>query len=189
MFPVSISKNLIKEVSLLQKIYFEGHGGGNGEESYHVPWYYAAKHVKTDAYEKRNQKGILITIGNDGTPSSLTAEQIRRFIGKEDKDYDVNELLDLIYDKFEIYHIHMEGSYGSNRIIEKWKKLITEERLVVIKDQDVNTIADVLTALCMKIKGYSVQEIKTELNNESAANAVAIIKKTTDLDKKELVEF
>ena len=179
-----------KILDQLKEIYFEQGGGGNGEESYHVPWYYAAKHVKTDAYEKRNQKGILITIGNDGTPNGLSSRAIKEFIGKEDRDYSSKELLSLAYDKFEIYHIHMESRLFSDSTTKKqWFDLLGKERVIVINDSDVNTIADVLTALCMKLKGYSVEDIKASLNNAGAANAVAVVESTTNIAKTDLMEF
>jgi len=59
----------LRMLDQLQKIYLEGSGGGNGSESYILPWYFAAKHVKMDCYEKRGEKGFLFTFGDDGSMS------------------------------------------------------------------------------------------------------------------------
>ena len=45
----------------LDKIYFEGGGGGNGFESYTAAWYFGLKHADLDCW-KRGKKGIIITI-------------------------------------------------------------------------------------------------------------------------------
>lgn len=49
----------------LKTTWLEGGGGGNGGESYHLPWYFAAQAVVSDHWEKRHKKGIIITIGDE----------------------------------------------------------------------------------------------------------------------------
>lgn len=55
----------IKIAEQMNKIWFEQGGGGNGFESYDLAWYFARYYTRTDSLIKRNQKGILFTIGDD----------------------------------------------------------------------------------------------------------------------------
>ena len=55
----------------LTKVYLESKGGGNRHESYPLAWYFADHHIVTDAWEKRQQKGVLITIGDESCQKIL----------------------------------------------------------------------------------------------------------------------
>ena len=63
----------------LLELCLEGGGGGNNGESYNLLWYFAAKHTITDAHRKRNEKGILITIGDDFCHPELSVSEIKQF--------------------------------------------------------------------------------------------------------------
>lgn len=176
-----------KILDQLEEIYFESGGGGNGEESYHVPWYYAAKHIKTDAYEKRNKKGILFTIGNDGPPSELSSRAIERFLGKRDETMSVETILNLASKKFDIYHIDISSGYR-----DSWKKLLGAERVICISESDVENISEVMLGICMALKGKSRTDIASTLTNQNIVNAVSVIKPSGDLvngGNNTLVEF
>lgn len=176
-----------KILDQLEDIYFESGGGGNREESYHVPWYYVAKHIKTDAYEKRNKKGILFTIGNDGPPSVLSAHHIKAFLAKDDESMSVETILNLASKKFDIYHIDIDSGYR-----DSWKKLLGAERVICIENEDVKNISEVMLGICMALKGKSKADIASTLTNKNIVNAVAVIKPSGDLvgsDSKTLVEF
>ncbi|MGD0331615.1 MAG: hypothetical protein ABSB40_14415, partial [Nitrososphaeria archaeon] len=63
----------IKIAEQLQKFYLEGRGGGNDNESYTFPWYFAAMHTSIDCFEKRGKKGYLFTVGDECVPPVLHA--------------------------------------------------------------------------------------------------------------------
>lgn len=98
----------------LTTLWLEGHGGGNGGESYFLPWYFAGKHTAIDCFEKRGQKGILITIGDEPIHQSISARSISRIFGApESKDYTAKELYDLASEKYHVFHLNvLEGSDG-----------------------------------------------------------------------------
>jgi len=50
----------IRILQQLEKVWLEGHGGGNDFEGYTLPWYFAALHTSIDCFEKRKKKGYLL---------------------------------------------------------------------------------------------------------------------------------
>ena len=46
----------------LTTVWLEGKGGGNDGESYALAWYFAGKHTSIDCWEKRKQKGFLLSV-------------------------------------------------------------------------------------------------------------------------------
>jgi hypothetical protein len=67
----------IRIAEQLKDIYLEGGGGGNGFESYSLPWYFAARKTAIDCFVKRAKKGYLFTVGDEPPPPVLLAEHVR----------------------------------------------------------------------------------------------------------------
>ena len=72
--PIQISQfeSDIRIAEQLDKIYFEGGGGGNMFESYTAAWYMALHHTRLDCW-KRGQKGLIITMGDEPMNTYLPA--------------------------------------------------------------------------------------------------------------------
>lgn len=157
----------IRIADQLRALYLEGGGGGNGCESYHLPWYFAASKVKADAAIKRQRKGYLITVGDEEIPDALTPDQIARVFGPDDvpqAPLSLKELLGMAEQNFHVFHIMVEqGShyraYG-DRVREGWRDLLGE-RAIPLSDYD--HLAEVIVALIQF----------TEQRYVSAAAAVA----------------
>ena len=110
----------------LTKIFLEGKGGGNGHESYPLAWYFADRHIVTDSWEKRNKRGVLITIGDEPCQRTLTKAQLDRYVndGAED-DVISSELLERVQEKWHVFHIHCEGSHWGYSFDEtNWKRYL-----------------------------------------------------------------
>src|ERR1044071_1431941 len=63
------------------KIFLEHGGGGNGSESYHLAWYFAAFHIEHDSIEKRGKRGYLFTVGDELPPPALEQTEIHKVTG------------------------------------------------------------------------------------------------------------
>jgi hypothetical protein len=122
----------------LTKIYLEGNGGGNGGESYHLPWYFAAFRTEIDCLEKRGQKGFLFTIGDEPIHDGITANSLKSILGKgEYKDFSAAALFEEASKKYHVYHIHIKESYSNSGLEEGWRNLIGENFLVAKTKKDV----------------------------------------------------
>lgn len=127
----------------LTKVYLEGRGGGNGHESYPLAWYFADCHVVTDAWEKRQQKGVLITIGDESCQRILLQEQLKKYINDNpEDDITASDLLERVREKWNVFHIHCNG--GNYRASQtNWEKILGPN-LVVSVDNDGTDIKEII---------------------------------------------
>ena len=126
----------------LTRTYPEGGGGSNAGESYHLAWYFASEHTSIDSLEKRNEKGLLFTIGDEPCLPTLPARVVNELMGTSKQiSYTMNELLEKVSEKYDVYHLHvMEGSAGK-RSLGFWKDLLGQNCIQV---DDYTKISDII---------------------------------------------
>jgi len=125
----------------LTRTWLEGRGGANEGESYHLAWYFAAKHTITDSYEKRGEKGFLFTIGDEPCLSTLPKRAVEEIMGTgSQENFNVEDLLKAAQEKFEVFHLQiMEGSNG-HYSLGYWEKLLGQRCIQVDDHTKVGTI-------------------------------------------------
>ena len=151
----------------LTNLYLEGGGGGNGGESYHLAWYFAATRTSIDCFEKRSQKGIIFTIGDEPVHRDLSRESINRFIDGEERSYTASELLSMAQEKYHVYHIHIvHGARSSDdRVIGGWKELVGDNLFLIKNKKDIPNIISSTIAKVMGVDGENASTI-TETQQE-----------------------
>lgn len=163
--------------SHLESIWLEGRGGGNRRESYHMPWLFNLDRVKTDAWEKRNEKGFLFTIGDEPFGSRIHANELsfmdspyKRYSNSEYQSMSIEKLFNQIRQQWEVFHIHIEhGQYSYDEVAETVPFM--KNRLLCVSDQV--SIADVTVAAIMFTHGKTVDQIRqyfVEMGNARFAN-------------------
>lgn len=121
------------------KIWFEGHGGGNGWESYTQVWYFGLNRCKLDCWN-RGERGIIITLGDEPMNPYLPARRLSQVIGGEiPEDIETKALYEQASEKFEIYHIAItdESSYRwhKNEIEATWRPLLGDNLITAESTQ------------------------------------------------------
>jgi hypothetical protein len=164
----------------LERVYLEGGGGGNAGESYLLAWYFAANHVKTDAFLKRGRKGYVFTVGDEPTLRSLPMTAVRELMGESavgQGSYGARQLLEAAQVQNHVFHIHIDHGRSVDR---GWKDLMGQN-LIVINDHNqlAKTISDTVLSYegmteYSSLSGPSVEKLpKTEVG-ESLAKAEEI---------------
>lgn len=122
----------------LTRTYLEGGGGGNGGESYHLAYAFAALRTAHDAWDKRRQKGLLFTIGDEPCLENLPPIALQEVMLEDSsKNLTVQELLRMASQQYDVYHLHvMQGSAG-RQSVGFWKELLGQHCLVVEDIQDI----------------------------------------------------
>lgn len=141
----------IRIAEQLDKIYFEGGGGGNSYESYTAAWYFGLRHTKLDCWN-RGQKGIIITIGDEPLNPYLPKSPFSNATGDNlQGDVETDDLYEEASRKFDIYHLAVNDPqtayrYYESEIKESFGKFLDENHLrTVSMDNIANAIVDIVT--------------------------------------------
>ncbi|MCP2028166.1 hypothetical protein L1276_003334 [Flavobacterium sp. HSC-32F16] len=124
----------------LTRTYIEGGGGGNAGESYLLAWYFAAFHTKTDAFEKRGQKGLLFTVGDEPGLKKLPASAIKEIMGQGQQTYTHLELLAEAQKRYDVYHISVLHSGQAVNADVEWKELLGQNCLSIEDHREIPNV-------------------------------------------------
>lgn len=130
----------------LTRTWNEHGGGGNAGESYLLAWYFAAMHTVHDCYEKREEKGLLFTIGDEPNLKHLPKSAIQEIMDNNPQSsYTDVELLKLAEKTYDVYHIIINHSNTAERSKSYWNKILGQN-CIVIKDYTKigDTIANIV---------------------------------------------
>lgn len=124
----------------LDNLYLEGCGGGNGHESAAGIWYYAAAYTATDAWEKRNKKGYLFTIG-DETTGGIRVADWKKYVDPDctlEKNLTPAEVVALVKEQWEIYHLLINNSAAKLQgSVKHYTDLLGSDNVIVLEDENV----------------------------------------------------
>lgn len=137
----------IRIAEQLDKIYFEGGGGGNNFESYTAAWYFAARHTDLDCW-KRGKKGILITMGDEFLNPYLPAKPLAEVTGDGvQEDISTASLYVEARKKYDIYHIHVDHRpWGGEELKKSFTSILEYQHFVSVGvDKVADTIVDIIT--------------------------------------------
>lgn len=151
----------------LTRTYLEGRGGGNAGESYLLAWYFAANHVKTDAFDKRKQKGFIFTIGDEPCLRNLPMSAVKDIMGstaKGQSTYTRDSLLKLAQETNHVYHIHVDHG----RSCDNWWKEALGQNLIEVSDH--TTISKVISDIILSYQNTTNTEKKHETKTDVLAD-------------------
>lgn len=131
----------IRIAEQLDKIYFEGGGGGNDYESYSAAWYFGLNHTKLDCWN-RGQKGVIITMGDEPMNPYLPKKALSAVTGDNlQSDVETAQLYANASEKFDIYHLYVKHGYGRyHEAVHRTFGLFLDENH--LKDTSIDKIAD-----------------------------------------------
>jgi hypothetical protein len=160
----------IRIAEQLSNIYLEGKGGGNGYESYNLPWYFAATRTRIDCFEKRNRKGYLFTIGDEPPPPNLLADHVRSLFGDHlERDMNSREVLTMASRMYEVFHIVIEqGSFfrSSPKAVRSGWDALLGPRVLYLKD--FHRLAEVIVSAIELTEGRDRDAVANSWSGETA---------------------
>jgi hypothetical protein len=156
----------IRIASQLTDLWFERGGGGNNFESYPLVWYLAANKTKTDAWDKRKQKGVIFTLGDDGFPEKLLAKEIEKVFGDNVReDIDTASLLAQVSRRYDVFHLMVMDRRSEATVkLPKWRRLMGERAISVT---NVDAIPEIIVSLLESVAGRDTEDIINSWNGDT----------------------
>ena len=133
-------------------------------------WYFAAKHTKTDCWEKRHKKGILIGIGDEicgRGQYNIPTETIKSVFDDEvDHNLSEDDIWSEASQKYEIVHIVV----GNERRVDgdAYKSWIEAYpgRVARLHEKDIKLLSDVILAIMRLINGEDREAILNQIEKD-----------------------
>lgn len=144
---VSQFESDIRIVEQLDKIYFEFGGGGNSFESYSAAWKFGLDHTKLDCFDKRGQKGVIITLGDERLNPYINRDAWNAIVGDSlQADIETKNLYEEVSKKFNIFHINVDHKgFPMSGIEESFKAIIPAQNYFKCKIEDLDkTISNII---------------------------------------------
>lgn len=152
--PIQISQfeSDIRIAEQLDKVYFEGGGGGNSYESYTAAWYMGSRHCDLDCW-KRGQKGIIITMGDEPLNPYLPKNILNYVTGDSAQaDIETSNLYKETSQKYDIYHLIVDHSWVTRQqsymlpMQKSYRDYLDENHVRVVTVDDItNAIVDIVS--------------------------------------------
>ena len=137
----------IRIAEQVDKVYFEGGGGGNSYESYTAAWYFAAKHTKLDCWN-RGKKGILITLGDENLNPYIPYRQLANVTGDTlQADVETADLYKEVTKKYDVHHIYVDHHGWDYADFKTWTDVMDGQHFHKCKVNDIaQLISDIVTS-------------------------------------------
>lgn len=148
----------------LTRTYLEGGGGGNAGESYLLAWYFAANHVRTDAWDKRGQKGFVFTVGDEPTLEAVPVTALKEVMGDSAKGQSTitaDEALAAAQEKNHVFHIFLE--HGGRKCDDAWRQRLGDHLIVI---SDYRDVPKVISETILKYSSNLVSETTSTTQSE-----------------------
>lgn len=142
----------------LTNIYIEKGGGGNGFESYDLAWGFASRKTQSDAWDKRQKKGYLFTIGDEGFPKATNFAFFNDNVDRVSENITPKGLLEEAQERYHVFHIVVEeGDYARRRptVVEDWKSILGKRALPLSDHRHISEV--ILTAISVS-EGMDIEK-------------------------------
>lgn len=155
----------IRIAEQLDKLYFEGGGGGNGFESYTAAWYFALNNTRLDCHG-RGKKGLIITMGDEPLNPYLPKAPLAASLGvNNETDIETRELYKEVTEKFEIYHLAVidprsNGARYEDKIMKSFGEYLDSKHL---KKVNLNNITPTMINIVKEFAGAEPEPEKKGL--------------------------
>nr|WP_250808105.1 hypothetical protein [Neorhizobium tomejilense] len=154
----------------MRELWLEGNGGGNGGESYSLAHLFAATKTVADSFEKRGNKGVLITIGDEPVHREIEGSDLQRIMGAQfSKTMTKQQCVDLASATYEVFHIVLANEgyarHGLRDVVKSWEEILPQR---VIQLTDVSKLSETVVSILQVINGERKEDIAASWGSGSS---------------------
>ena len=152
----------------LTKVVLEGGGGGQKTESYELGIYCAARHTEIDCFEKRGQKGYLISIGDEMPYPKVKRKEVKKiFDASLEEDIAFQTIIKEAQKKYHTFHILPKGSnhYNDPEVRGAWTRALGGEQFVFMLEDPTAAAATIALAIGLNEGRITLEEGLATLAN------------------------
>ena len=163
----------IRLAEQMRRLFVEGGGGGNGGESYALPWLFCGAKTALDSVIRRGKKGYLFSFGDEPIHPVVTRDQALRFAGVTvERDLTAAECLGLAQRSFEVFHVVLREGYSGQEpgfagAMASWRPLLGERVLVL---DDYNNLAELVVSAIQVAEGWDAHGVAASWAPGAAAS-------------------
>lgn len=164
----------IRIADQLEKLWLEGGGGGNSYEGYALAWWFARNRTATDAWDKRQKKGYVFTVGDEFPTPHLNPRTMRaKFggFGLPERDHgriDAATCLTDALTQWEVFHVAtMQGSQARRmpeETIARWTEVLGQR---VIRLNDHTKLAEVVVSAIQMAEGMEYDDVVSSWSGDA----------------------
>lgn len=156
-------------VDQLQMIWNHKGGGGNGGESYFLPWVFADKKVQADAINE-GRKGYIFTVGDEPVHKFFSeVEQVHVFGSSlYEKDVTADEIYESVSKNWFVFHLCVGDRYEwqDKTVTESFKFM--DDHFVILKDSSM--LPEIIGAIIHLNEGTrTLEELMVEADPKTRA--------------------
>lgn len=161
----------------MKKLFIEGNGGGQGNESYALMAYALLNACKTPNAENP----FVFIIADEGFFPEVNSQHIKKHLGISAETVKSLDVFKMLMERFNVFLIHREyrgGARSDSSILEDWRNLLGEDHVFVLGD-DPNAVADImLGAIALTSKARSLEQYLADMENrDQEADRIRDVKK------------
>ncbi len=170
---VSQFESDIRIAEQMDKIWFEGCGGGNSYESYTGAWYFGTKHCKLDCWN-RGRKGIIITLGDENLNPYIPYKKLAKATGDSlQGDVETKELYTEAAEKYDIFHIYVDHHGYQYADMNTWTDVLPKQHAMSCKIEDIpQAISDIVTSAVTEAESF-IEVPKEETTNTNGGEGIS----------------
>ena len=158
----------------LTRIFLEGGGGPNGEESYDLALYFLARLARIDCLEKRGLKGYAFLTGDERPRKRVSARVVNQLLGRQElaADIPIEQIIAEAAEKFHLFYL-IPDLRRAEDCASAWRGLIGEHAICMESPDDASLVGAELIGLTDGTYSGTLTEMKRRLTDQGVDKKVA----------------